>query len=105
MQNSIIHLIRYAKAQGCTISVHDGEAWSVRRSTNEREIMEAIESVDESTISIRHATRLGTTGNLELMGNAFIINDIGMEPDELVADHTANAFFDAWSEKYKKDSE
>lgn len=90
MQNSIIHLIRYAKAQGCVISVNDGGAWAVKKSTNEKEILEAVNSVDEATLLIRKGDHV--------CGRADIVN--GLDNDELVADHTDNAWFQAWSEAY-----
>lgn len=96
MKNSIIHLIRYAKAQGCSVSVFDGEEWAVRRSNNEKEIMAAVNSVDECHLSIRKPHEIGR------IGTAYIVN--GLEPDELIADHTSNAFFDAWSAQYQADN-
>lgn len=94
MQNSIIHLIRYAKAQGCVISVNDGGAWAVKKSTNEKEILEAVNSVDEAFIRVYEPRGL----EFESMGTATIIN--GLDKDELVADHTDNLWFQGWSEAY-----
>jgi len=98
MQNQIIHLIRYAKAKGCVISVYDGEAWAVKRSTNEREIIEAIQSVDDAQIVIRDPNGIEPGGGK--VGWALIVN--GLENDELVADHTANEWMDAWAEDYNQ---
>jgi hypothetical protein len=53
MQKAHLNLIKYALAQGCTISVWDGEEWQVKRSTSYKDIKDAAESVDESQLRIR----------------------------------------------------
>ena len=92
MKNQILHLIRHAKAQGCVISVYDGEVWAVKKSDNEKDILEAIMSVDEAQIRIRDSR----TG--EYMGWALIIPEL--EKDEMVADCTDNEFMQEWCRQY-----
>ena len=92
MQKAHVHLVKYAIAQGCTVSVYDGEEWEVKHSQKLPEILEVINSVDESMIRIKSAA-----GNL--IGNAYII-DQGT-PDETVSDYTANEWFDTWGDEYE----
>lgn len=92
MQNSIIHLIRYAKKRGCMISVYDGEQWAVKRSENEKEIMEAVTSVDEAQIRIRDSK--GKT-----IAWASVIPEL--DPDEMVADYSGT-FMDEWNVAYNQ---
>lgn len=96
MQKAHLHLIKYALAQNNVISVWDGGEWQVRRSDSYKDIKEAIESVEEAEIRI-----YDKEGNSQ--GWALIIPH-GMEPDEIVADHTCNDYFDKWSEQYEKDN-
>lgn len=95
MKNSALHLIRYAKAQGNVVSVYDGGDWAIKKSDNEREIMDAMNSVDEAQIIVRDKE-----GNK--MGWALIVN--GLDPEELVADHSDNDWFQAWNDRYKQDN-
>lgn len=92
MKDSVIHLIRYAKDKGCVISVYDGEAYAVRRSSNEREIIEAINSVEEAQVIIRRAD------NGDRVAWALIIPDLAA--DEKVSDCTDNDFMNEWAKQY-----
>ena len=68
-------------AQGHNVSVYDGEEWAVRQSQDEKEIFDAIESVEEANISIRNA-------QMEKLGQAFILpyeNDL-----ETLCDYSDN---------------
>lgn len=96
MKCQIRHLIRYAKANDCTISVHDGEEWAVKRSTNEHEIMEAVESVEEASFRIRNAEG-------EQVAWALVLPDL--EPDERIADYSSKdgQWMDAWDRNYAAD--
>lgn len=94
-QRQTIHLIRYAKALGHVISVYDGGEWAVKKSTNEKEIMEAIDSVDESNLIIRDAAGNKVASALIVLGN---------DPDEEVADCSDNLFMNAWTRSYNADS-
>lgn len=108
MKNAVTHLIRYAKAQGLVLSVHDGERWETKLSTNEKEIMDTVNSVDEATIAIldpnNRVPKNDGKGTMvaKCIGKAFIVN--GLDNDELVADCTANEWFDKWTEQYNQDN-
>lgn len=91
MQKAHLNLIKYALAQGCTISVWDMGDWQVKKSTSYKAIKDAIESVEMSELSI-----LNKEG--KQVGWALII-DQG-EPDETVSDYTMTPFMEAWEEHY-----
>ena len=95
MQSQIIHLIRYAKSKGCTISVHDGEEWDVKRSENEREILEAINAVEECQIIIHNPSG-------EKAAWALVIPSL--DADEQVADYSSKdgKWMDHWAVNYEK---
>ena len=101
MQNAIINLIRYAKANNGVISVFDGEEWALKRSDNERDIYEAITSTVESNIIISHVSELIKDSNKHVrLGVAYIVN--GLDNDELVADFTDNEYMNNWFKQYNK---
>lgn len=54
MKNAAKELIRFALSRNNTVSVHDGEEWQLKRSNKYRAIIDAIASVDEAQIRIRH---------------------------------------------------
>ena len=93
MQKAHLNLIKYSLAQGCTISVWDGEEWQVKRSTSYKAIKEAAESVDESQLRIRDSAD-------NIVGWALVIPDCTFEPDEYVVDHTITPFMSKWDEQY-----
>jgi hypothetical protein len=88
-----LHLIKYALKNDCTISVFDGEAWDVKRSTKYTEIKESAECSDETQLRIRNQAG-------EVVGWALISDAIDFEPEETVIDHTITPFMDAWSSDY-----
>jgi hypothetical protein len=69
---------------GHSVSVFDGEEWAVKRSTSLKEIISAIESVEEAQIRIRNADN-------EVIGWALILpgecGGAGWD-DCTIADHT-----------------
>ena len=77
-------LVRAALAAGHTVSVHDGEEYTVKRSRNETAILEALASTEADTLVIRDSAG-------ERVGDLCLI--WGNDPDgsELIADHTDNA--------------
>ena len=89
------HLVKYSLAQGYNISVWDGEEWQVTRSDKYKNIIDAIESVEEAQIKIR-IPEYGT-----LVAWALIV-PYGLADDETVADYTDNEFMMKWSLEYDK---
>lgn len=77
-------LVRNVLAKGASISVWDGEEWQVKRSVSYKQIIEAIESVEEAQIRIRN-------GEGSEIGWALII-PFAVDNDETVADYSDNAF-------------
>jgi len=86
------HLIKYALERNCTISVHNGEYWEVKRSTSPKAIEEACKSGEEGSMRIRQGD--------DIVGWAYVIDAIDFEPEETVVDHTLTPFMEAWSEAY-----
>jgi hypothetical protein len=76
-------LIRAALAEGWSVSVNDGEAWTVKRSTKEREIIDALATTEEDYIRIRAADG-------ERQGTFHLVYGNDESGEELIADHTDN---------------
>jgi hypothetical protein len=80
-------LVKHALAAGYTVSVHDGEEWSVIRSTKYTEIMEELFTTDSNSLLIRDkdGKRLGSIeliyGNdgYDVMGDWSAPNDEALE--------------------------
>ena len=88
------HLIKFALAQGMTVSVWDGEEWQVKRSTSYQAINDAVESVEEAALRIRDQD-----GNIQ--GWA-LVSAFGLEDDETVMDNTITPLMNAWDEAYNQ---
>ena len=73
-------LIGKALAAGLSVSVHDGEAWALKRSTDAAAILAALGSTDADSLRFRDAAG-------ENVGFAYLV--YGNGPDELVADCSA----------------
>lgn len=86
------HLIKHALNLGCTVSVFDGEEWQVKRSTSYKDIVEAVESVDEASLRIRQKDAI--------IGSA-AVSAFGLADDETVIDHSLTSFMEEWSELYE----
>lgn len=86
------HLIDYMLAKQYTISVFDGEEWAVKRSTNAKEIDEAVRSVEEADLTIRNSDG-------KMVGWAQV-SAFGLEPDETVMDNTMTDEMNAWDKAY-----
>lgn len=70
------------------ISVCDGEEWTVKRSTNKREILDALATTDNDVIRVRCPLTGDVRGSFNLIyGNA-------EDGCEVIADHTANEYCD-----------
>lgn len=92
------HLIRYALANGATVSVWDGGGWDQNRAgiDNAHHLIAAIEAVDEAEITIRdkHDRRLGWAR----------VSAYGLADDETVVDYTVNDFMNEWEAAYERDT-
>lgn len=89
------HLIKHCLSMGCTVSVWDGEEWQVKRSTGYQTIIDAIESVEEAQLKIRHKDNAFNS-----IGWA-LVSAFGLEDDETVIDYTCTPFMQGWSEVYE----
>lgn len=76
-------LIKAALARELSISVNDGEEWTVKRSRNYREIVDALATTGED---ILHMT--APTG--DRIGSFVLIYGNDESGEELIADHTDN---------------
>jgi hypothetical protein len=86
------HLVKFALAQNCTVSVWDGEEWQVKRSSGYKAIIAAIESVEEAELVIRDSKG-------DKMGWVRV-SAFGLEDDETVVDNTMTEFMNAWDDAY-----
>lgn len=98
MQKAYLHLIKYALANNATVSVHDSEEWTVKRSTSYKEIKDCIESVDMSDLLVRD----GETK--ESLGWAGVVLERNQNPEQSVYDYEITPFMKAWDEQYKADN-
>ena len=87
-------LINHALSLGHVISVHDGEEFAVKRTTNTKEIYAVIDSVEQSELVFRDKE-----GNK--VGWALVI-DYPEEPENSVADFTDNEWMNNWSDNVYK---
>lgn len=79
----IRQLVSEALAAGYTISVCDGEAWPVKRSTDADAIISALASTDSDTLRVREsAAPFAPVGQVALV--------YGNEPGVVVADYSDN---------------
>jgi hypothetical protein len=74
---------------GHSVSVFDGEEWAVKRSTSLKEIIGAVESVDEAQIRVRDANNEVIGWALILPGESYGSKEID---DCTIADHTDNEY-------------
>lgn len=79
-------VIKNALSKGYTISVWDGEEWQVKRSSNDREILNAAQSVDMATLRIRNADQV--VGSVVVFGYTSAAALDG--DDDSVVDYTDN---------------
>jgi hypothetical protein len=84
-------LVRAALNAGLTVSVYDGEEWTVGNSRRERAILAALASTGEDTLRFRR--------NGENVGSVYLIWGNDPTGEELISDHTDNdamqALYDA----------
>jgi hypothetical protein len=81
-KRAAMRIIGRALAKGYTVSVCDGEEYTVKRSTNRVAIRAALATTDADTILVRRADG-------EKIGVIWFV--WGNSPEEVAADHTDNA--------------
>ena len=88
------HLVKYSLFNGHTVSIWDGEEWQVNKTTIYKDIIDAIESVEEAGLVIRdnQGNKLGWA----------LVSAFGLEDDETVVDNTITPFMDAWDLAYSE---
>ena len=71
-------IVKDALANGWTVSVYDGEEWTVKSSTDSRAILEAMCSTDSDVLRLRDASG-------ESIGNIWLVwgND-----EDVISDHS-----------------
>ena len=77
-------LVRRLLTEGCTVSVQDGLEWTVKASTKEKEILEALATTGQDIIRARR--------NGERVADFLLIWGNDPDGDELVADYSCNDF-------------
>lgn len=89
-------LIRAALASGCRLSVHDGEEWTLRSSTDAGALQAALGTTDGDTVRV-----------LDGAGNAlgFLELVYGNRDGTTVADHTVGAIVGAIADAASRASE
>ena len=97
MQKAYKHLVAYALGQGLVVSVFDGEEWQLKKSKDAKAICDAIESVEEASITIRDADPFITAYTARALVAAY-----GLDPDETVIDYTDNEWMAEWWAEYQK---
>jgi hypothetical protein len=83
-------LVAEAIAKGYHLSVNDGEEWTVKLSTDAKEVIAALASTDMDTLRVRGAEYTDDEGRRrrELVGDFLLV--WGLDDDETIADHTDN---------------
>ena len=87
-------LVTDAIAQGYQVSVNDGEAWVVKRSTDSKAIMAALFSTDEDYIRIRKEGEEGSVGTFTLI--------YGNDGWDVIADWSYSAETEAQMEQIQR---
>lgn len=87
-------LVTDAIAQGYQVSVNDGEAWVVKRSTDSKDIMAALFSTDEDYIRIRKDGEQSSVGTFTLV--------YGNDGWDVVADWSYSAETEAQMEQIQR---
>lgn len=88
-RNVARRLIRAALNAGYTISVNDGEEWTVKRSTSSKAIKDALATTGEDTLRL-HAADPSKTVGWHNAGSFDLIWGNAEDGSELIADYTDN---------------
>jgi len=76
-------LVRAALDAGYSISVNDGEEWTVKRALKAKPVLEALATTGEDTLRIRDADG-------DSCGTFYLVWGNDEDGSELIADHTDN---------------
>tara|TARA_R110000868_G_scaffold47912_1_gene156421 strand:+ start:420 stop:812 length:393 start_codon:yes stop_codon:yes gene_type:complete len=87
-------LVKAAIAAGYSVSVNDGEEWTVKRSTSTKVIFDALATTGEDTIRISAADPSKTTG-WHGAGSFCLIYGNDPSGEEILADYTDNEVCEA----------
>ncbi len=105
------HLVKHALAKGLVISVYDGGEFQVKLCNKYQQIIDAIESVDESELIIRDKKQVTSSEKLEngktrktykKIAWVRIVLESDQDEAESVADYTSNEFMLKWDAEYSK---
>jgi hydroxyethylthiazole kinase-like sugar kinase family protein len=78
-------LVRAILATGCAVSLYDGEEWTVRKSTSERALIDALCTTGEDQLQAVDASN-------NRLGSFWLIYGNADDGSELIADHSDNDF-------------
>ena len=96
MKKAYRDLVQYAiNKMGYSVSVWDGEEWAVKKSTKQKEIFEAIESVEQAELVFYDFAKTRD-------GWALVSDGFPDEPDCTVIDYTVKPWMDAWNDQYNE---
>lgn len=82
-------LVHHALRLGYAISVNDGEEWTVRRSRDRDEVLEALASTGEDTIRVSREIAGGSGAEVAVF---WLIYGNDPKGEELISDYTDNRF-------------
>ena len=85
-------LVEFALSTGHVVSVNDGGDWPVRRSTDYKAIIDAIESVEEAAVVVRDGNGVKVAWAL--------VQPFGLEDDETIVDNTMTPFMEVFDMTY-----
>ena len=92
VERDIAHgLVNRVLLDGNTISVHDGEAFAIKRSSNAVAILSAMASTDSDSLFIRDP-------NGDRIGSVYLV--YGNEPENLIADYSWATYSNYSGENY-----
>jgi hypothetical protein len=86
-----LQAIKNALAKGYTVSVHDGEEWQVKRSTDYAAIVEAAQSVEQAVLRILDAQTGDLIGNIDIIGYQDPRLAVAEGYDDSILDYSDNA--------------
>jgi hypothetical protein len=89
-QQVVIELIESILSTNASVSVNDGEEWTLKRSTDKLQILQALNSTDADLLRIRCADTGDCLGWISL-----VWDNNYYQPAAVICDHAANDFTDS----------